>query len=346
MYSEVNYYNSAAVYPRDKLRQPYTRNRKRFSAELYPLVVFPDTSTSTESISVSEEIPEIVQPFAAPIEHYDHIFAAFTGTLKPVDILEASGFVLEDTKLPFTTLAQLSNTLGSRYSCGTRLEHGLYQLTTFAEDLNELIDILDEHESVLTFKTFILNSPYLLTLLELHERSIKELEPQLIRGCLEYNTVVEKTISTDYCQTITSGETLLHALYNRFKQFPDIEEHVLDLICTGFTKEGFNGLDYVILPEVSSTLDFNTSLSKVDSYELPFTFFSEDLNYLINIKNAIENVYDYARLVIKGRPGKPASKHLMLEWQGNEIVEIQPQLWCGKVNYNILVESQIDGYFQ
>lgn len=295
---------------------------------------------SVVDVTTSHDVPinlPVIEVTPEPIEAKNSLFAAFNERIKylsgqPI----VSEFVLEDTSFPYISLHQVYNVLAWKNSCLERFEEANFRISVYAEDGNELEELVKNLQQHLTYHTLLLNPPKQLIQLEQLEIEREELIPQLFRAQLLYQTIVQRGIDQTYILSPTSGETLNRAIYNRFKELP-LSKRVHDLVSPGYALENTN-YPYLVVPVINEKLDWRHSLGRIDRFKYPINVYSEDLNELTELIDEVERSYDYATFNITDK------NHLINEWVGTDIVEVQPQLWCGKVNYEILVESSISNF--
>lgn len=270
------------------------------------------------------------------IESKPHLFAAFSERLKFVEYV-VSEFVLENANYPYISLGQSYNVLSWKDSCLARFEESHFRLSLYSEDYVELKSLIDDIENTLIYNTLLLDRPKKVISLDQVQKQIAELKRELYVANLVYEVIVQKDIDQTYIRTPTSGETLNKCIYQRFKDLINLSSLVKDFVSPGYAAEKTDQ-PYITVPKITEQLDWNNTKGRIDGVKYPITVHAEDLHELIAIMDEVENSYDYCRFIIG------SGEHLINEWVGTEIVELEPQQWVGKVNYEILVESSINEY--
>lgn len=265
----------------------------------------------------------------------DSIYAAlkekFIAGNVPVQLC-TSGFLLEGTDLPYSYLSQLSNTLDWKNSLSRRFEHSVYQYTVYTEDYDELNNILDTIENIFNWKTINLNAPRRLTLLEFLGRKSTVSLPQLYHGSVAYSIIIERELNQAGRVT---GADLEKCLVNRYKQSHALQQLIPPPVVNDFELETTKQ-PYFQVKKDDSRIAFLTSKSRIEDTNTTFCFYVEDdLDKLINIIQAVEDVYDNCHLVF---PGKI---EMIVDWQSNSYMELSPGFWKGEINYNIMLEKEI-----
>lgn len=263
----------------------------------------------------------------------DSIFAALKEKFVNVPVnLCTSGFLLEGTKLPYSYLSQLSNTLDWKDTCSRRYEQSVYQYTVYAEDYDELNRILDRIEEIYDWKTINLNHPRVLTLLEFLGRKTQVSLPQLYHGSVAYSIIIERALNNAGRVT---GDNLEECLVNRYNQSHDLQQLIPPPVVNDFELETTKQ-PYFQVSKEDTKIAWLTTKSRIEDTPTTFRFYVEDdLDKLINIIQKVEDVYDNCHLVF---PGKI---EMIFDWQGNSYTEITPGFWKGEINYNILLEKEI-----
>lgn len=263
------------------------------------------------------------------------IFAAlkekFVAGNVPVKLC-TSGFLLEGTKLPYSYLSQISNTLDWKDTCSRRFENSVYQYTVYTEDYDELKNILDIIENIYNWKTINLSAPRRLTLLEFLGRRVNVSQPQLYHGTLSYTIIIERELNEAGRVT---GRTLEECLVNRYNQSHDLQQLIPPPTVNDFELE-VSKQPYFQIPSFATSINFQTTKSRIEDTSVRFVFYIEDdLDKLVNVIQSVEDVYDNCHLVF---PGKI---EMIFDWQGNSYTEITPGFWKGEINYNIMLEKEI-----
>lgn len=300
------------------------------------IIVSPEVSGAIVIELPTGEIytPEVIQPKL-------NLFAAFKEHLKFVAPI-VSEYLLEDTPLPYTSLGQVFNVLSWKDSCLNRFEESNFRISVYAEDYDELEPLIVALENSLIYNTLLLNTSVngkRVIFLEQVRKEVEELIPQLVRGQLTQEVIVQREIDQTYISSPTSGETINKCIYTRFKALPLVGK-VNDLVSPGYALENTN-YPYLVVPKINEQRVGKNSLGRYDQIRYPITCYSEDLDELVDeIIPEIEKSFDYAKFILSGTN----KKHMINEWVGTEIHEIIPQVWCGKVNYELQVETPISNY--
>ena len=279
----------------------------------------------TPIVTPTVENPDYVTVYEALASKFNNI--------SPDDLnLSGSGFLLENTKLPYVSLVKTSNVLDWRDSCLKRYEKSLYQFLIYAETQDEILDLIIKINNVYDFSTLRLRTPKRFTNLEWMNEKITELTPQLFRGIIAYEITVEKSLTDRQIidlETKTISDNFLSAIYNRYKS-----DELPDLNTARFTLNSIN-LPYIVIPSTAISEDHRTSKSRIEKLAFQFDIFSESLQELESLQNDITNIYDYCKLRLDNK------WHTMFEWVSDTAEELNPQIWKGSVNYEILMEKYI-----
>lgn len=262
----------------------------------------------------------------------DSIFAALKEKFTNVPVnLCTSGFLLEGTKLPYSYLSQLSNTLDWKDSHSRRFERSLYQYTVYAEDFDELNSILDRIEEIYNWQVINLNQPRLLTLLEFNGRRTQVSWPQVYHGQLLYTIIIERALNQAGRVT---GAGLEECLLNRYNQSLELQALISAPVINDYDLE-LKKQPYFQIQGLNTSINFLTTKSRIENTSARFYFYTEDLDFLIKVIQTTEDVYDNCHLVF---PGKI---EMIFDWQANSYTEISPGFWKGEISYNIMLEKNI-----
>ena len=146
-------------------------------------------SSSSSSISAAEA-------GTTEVNEYQTIFRALTARLKTNTTLDlifsSSGFIQEHTKLPYLSVNSLGHSLGWKDTTKFRFEETAYAFIIYAEQLEELLRLIDQVEEL--FDGYILNlkSPLGFENLQWLSRRISELEPGLYQAIIIYEIIVDR----------------------------------------------------------------------------------------------------------------------------------------------------------
>jgi len=252
--------------------------------------------------------------------------------------LQFSGFVLEKSQLPYICLNQLANTLDTvqipRNSCGSRFERSIYQFSIYAESDDDRSCILEILQNAYNWKSFALDPPRKLTLLEYLNDFSRNPEPQLYTANLAYTIIIERSTQQTPSINETRANTLQEAIFRRYNSYLLQKSDLPNFVSDDFNLEK-ESWPYIRIPGFSSREGWLTSKSRINQKTFDFEIYSESLDDLLEYLEKIENLYDYCNIILP-------ETFMMFDWQGNSIEELEPGFWLGKVNYEILQEKLIN----
>jgi hypothetical protein len=89
------------------------------------------------------------------------------------------------------------------------------------------------------------------------------------------------------------------------------------------------------VPEYNQVIEFITTCSKVDKVSFDLAVQGNNTEDLEDLLEKIDHLYSYGRLHLGNR------RFTNLEWTGNSIVEIDPEIWEARNNYECMLEKDI-----
>jgi hypothetical protein len=105
-------------------------------------------------LTIADPVPSAsLEPYSLRIdETFDTVFGALQNEFDEIEGLQVglTGFIKENTKLPYASISKTGDFFLQRYSCGSQLERSIYTFTVFTETQEELLSIFDELEDQFT----------------------------------------------------------------------------------------------------------------------------------------------------------------------------------------------------
>jgi hypothetical protein len=220
---------------------------------------------------------------------------------------------------PYTIINLLSNTLHSKDTCNSRLEHRIYQITSYDDSFRSLVDTVSIINQQLNKSFQFLNQNIT--------------EP--IRGIYEAKIQFEVLVQTHFKFLFApklSGKNLYEVLLKGYNE-SDLCEVTNGFCGTEFVRESWNR-PWIFIPEYNTVTYFITTCN-TQARSTKFSISLEAYNpvQLESILEKIDQAFSYSKMQIDGK------NFLGLEWLGNSINEIAPNIWQGAVDYEIILEE-------
>jgi hypothetical protein len=244
-----------------------------------------------------------------------------------------SGFQ-DQASLPYVTLAKISNTLDTRDTCGNRVERNIFQISAFDNNFTNSRRILDELERTLDGSILNIGNRRYMSMLWTG-RIHREPTRGLYQGILTYEIFAQKDFdATKYYVSSTSGANFWEALFNRYKT---TSNKLIDLT-NGFVTTKFHtgGWYFLHVPSYEIAEDFATTCNtRGERVSFEIATYGPNPDDVEAILEEVDNVFSYARLVITDK------QFTTLEWLGDSLVEIEPEIWRGAIEFNLILEKAL-----
>lgn len=262
------------------------------------------------------------------------VFSELTRLIKNKSLnFNATGILQGNATTPYTTLSRISNVLDQRDTCVNRYEMSLYDVTVFTTSFSRLNQLLDDIEDELDYATLAVSDRDFSSCL-FQQRRETELEPGFYQGILSYEVQIQKPLSSEFFVSSTTGTTFFNALYKRFNDHYTLNHKVDGFVTTRFGADRWKR-PFLFVPEYNIVEDFATTCSRVDKISFEIAVEGYGPNEVDEILNEIDNVYSYCTLRVDNR------QFTNMEWMGNSLVELEPSLWRGAVQFEIMYEKDI-----
>lgn len=241
---------------------------------------------------------------------------------------------IEDTSKSYAILTKISNGLDTLDTCLTRLEQNIFQVNVFDVTFSGLLDTFDLVESILENKTLNLTTKRFVSLLY-NGANYNEVTQGFYSGWLQYEIMVQKDFSSSFKLDTIIGETFQEALFKHYQNSDNLNNKVNGFVTTKFGRGDWRR-PFISIPNYKIDEDFRTTcLTRGENYNFSFLVEGNDPDELEIISNEIDNTFSYIKLSLTGN-----RRFTNLQWIGDSLIEIEPDLWQIEVDYNLLLEKE------
>ena len=236
-------------------------------------------------------------------------------------MLVESGIHSSGRRLPYITIEKVGTTLENLDTCAHRHESHIYKIHVFAQSYAKALDLATKVENKLDWSTLRIQRR-IIENVEFQFRSDEEIMPGVHKSSLQYEIIAQKQY-TDGLYSLT--------LDGKFAER-------LNRLIAKVTTTKFHNLKrpYLFVPEYFYQDYFRTTCSRLEQIDFEVCIQGYNPLDLEDILEDIDNTLSYSRLEV------PSNRRFTtLQWTGNSLMEIRPELWHGSVNYNLVLEKDI-----
>lgn len=232
-----------------------------------------------------------------------------------------SGYVSSGDALPYLSLIKVSNVLDTRDTCANRIERSIYQISIYHDNFRDLNIEVDNVEDILDQTSLRVRNRRVLST-QFFEKQIFEPRPKIYQANLFYEVIAQRDFSSSN-YLIGTGD--ISAL---------LKEKITNVTSTSFGHPNWER-PFIYIDNYNTVDAFLTTLSRLESTS--FSVSIEDYNPLDveDILEEIDDILSYSKLEVRNR------RWTSLEWQGNSLIEIEPNIWKGSVNYEVILEKDL-----
>lgn len=232
-------------------------------------------------------------------------------------------------KLPYIQIEKVSNALDFRDTCGNRIENNIFRINAFDSNNSRLIDTTNKIEDEITWKKLTIGNRRFMSMLYVSS-NYEELEPGLYRSQTLTEVITQKDFSgTNYLLGKTEGNNFFEAIYTRWKNNLDY-----NFVTTRFGKEDWKR-PIAFVPEYEKNINFVTTKSRIDDINFSITVEGYNPEEIEDIMEEIDNLYSYSGFTISNR------RFTNMEWMGDSLFEVSPELWHGSIEYVCALEKDM-----
>lgn len=231
----------------------------------------------------------------------------------------------------YLVISKNSTALEYRDTCLDRHEKHIFNFQLYDDDwtrlklsANSLRDVLDWSNISFTTRRFE-NIEYVTD-------NLTELERGKYLHSFFYEIYLAKSKS-NFQFSSSEGSDFFEALYNRYLQF-QLEFNIQGFVISKFGKSEWD-LNHLYVPNYESIENFRTTLTRIDSTRFSINYRSVALVDVENVIEKIDNVFSYCQYIVDSK------QIITIEWLGETITELEPNIWGGSVEYEIMQERLI-----
>lgn len=235
-----------------------------------------------------------------------------------------SGFVSSGDNLPYLSLTKVSNVLDTRDTCTNRIERSIYQIDIYSNTYSSLLDYTDDVETSLDqYDLHAQNRRVLST--QFFSKEITEPKPRIYRSKMEYEVIAQKDFSSSTHEFEFGNGTLYELLKTNLS---------VDVVTTRFGDSSWVR-PFIFIEGYSTEEAWLTTKSRLENTQ--FTISMEDYSPIDveDLMEDVDNLISYAKITVNNR------RWTSLEWQGDTLIEVEPNLWRGSINYELTLEKDL-----
>ena len=247
--------------------------------------------------------------------------------------LVQSGFQ-SSSKVPYSSLNKVSHTLINLDTCLNRLESQIYQILLYDDDFPRLLRNLDKVEDLYDWSTLEVGNR-LVNNVEFQGRFVDEPTDGLYFGNLTYDITTQKQFDPAKIDTVaTVADNFYAALFKRYEDNPNLVSHVDGFVTTKFGQPDWP-FGFLFIPNYTTTRAFLTTCSRLEETSFSIQLQHKDPDHIQRVIELIDDLYSYCKFTLTGK------RFTTLQWQSNDLIELEPEFWQGSVSFNLTLEKDI-----
>lgn len=236
-------------------------------------------------------------------------------------MLVESGIFSSGKRLPYITIEKIGATLDRFDTCANRYEEHLFNIHVFAQSNSKASDLATKVENKLDWQRFTVQNR-IIENIEFVEKMEQELIPAVHKHSLQYLIQTQKKYTEGLYSITLDGR---------------IGERINRLMYTNTTTKYHSvKRPYLFVPKYTANDFFRTTKSRLETIDFEICVQGYNPFDIETILEEVDNTLSYCRLEV------PSNRRFTtLQWVGNSLMELRPELWHGTVKYNLVLEKDI-----
>lgn len=236
-------------------------------------------------------------------------------------MLVESGIHSSGKRLPYISIEKIGTLLDTFDTCANRYERHIYNIHIYADRFSKLLDLENKVENKLDWKIFQVQNR-LIQNIDFVKKESTEISPAFHKVSLQYEIHAQKQYKEGLYSITLDG---------RFA------ERITNLLYQVTTTKFHNiRRPYLFVPQYDTLDFFRTTKSRLENQSFEICVQGYNPFDIETILEEVDNTLSYCRLEVSSN-----RRFTTLQWTGNSLIELKPELWHGTIKYNLVLEKDI-----